>query len=70
MFPLQMASNMTLKEMKNRVDFCLNRVDLKNVNQLFPSQLSGGMQKRVAIARALIRYEILRRTIYYWVMYL
>jgi len=53
MFPLTMSSNMTLKEMKNRVDFCLNRVDLKNVNQLFPSQLSGGMQKRVAIARAI-----------------
>jgi phospholipid/cholesterol/gamma-HCH transport system ATP-binding protein len=54
MFPLQMSSNMTLKEMHNRVDFCLNRVDLKNVNHLFPSQLSGGMQKRVAIARAIV----------------
>lgn len=53
MFPLKMSSNMTLNEMKNRVDFCLNRVDLKNVNHLFPSQLSGGMQKRVAIARAI-----------------
>tara|TARA_B100001250_G_scaffold178792_1_gene153695 strand:+ start:3306 stop:4058 length:753 start_codon:yes stop_codon:yes gene_type:complete len=53
MFPLTMSSDMTLKEMKNRVDFCLNRVDLKSVNQLFPSQLSGGMQKRVAIARAI-----------------
>jgi len=53
LFPLQMASNMTLLEMKRRVDFCLNRVDLKNVHQLFPSQLSGGMQKRVAIARAI-----------------
>ena len=52
-FPLKMSSNMTLSEMKNRVDFCLNRVDLKNVNHLFPSQLSGGMQKRVAIARAI-----------------
>jgi len=53
MFPLKMSSNMTLNEMKSRVDFCLNRVDLKNVNHLFPSQLSGGMQKRVAIARAI-----------------
>ena len=52
-FPLQMASNMNLPEMKRRVDFCLNRVDLKNVHHLFPSQLSGGMQKRVAIARAI-----------------
>ena len=53
MFPLKMSSNMTLNEMKSRVDFCLNRVDLKNVHHLFPSQLSGGMQKRVAIARAI-----------------
>jgi len=53
MFPLKMSSNMTLNEMKSRVDFCLKRVDLKNVNHLFPSQLSGGMQKRVAIARAI-----------------
>ena len=53
MFPLKMSSSMTLPEMKNRVNFCLNRVDLKNVNHLFPAELSGGMQKRVAIARAI-----------------
>ena len=53
MFPLKMTSKMTLSDMKNRVDFCLKRVDLKNVHHLFPSELSGGMQKRVAIARAI-----------------
>ena len=53
MFPMKMSSMMTLDEMKSRVDFCLNRVNLKNVNHLFPSELSGGMQKRVAIARAI-----------------
>tara|TARA_B100000530_G_scaffold276211_1_gene189209 strand:+ start:1954 stop:2706 length:753 start_codon:yes stop_codon:yes gene_type:complete len=53
MFPLKMSSGMSLSEMKNRVNFCLNRVDLKNVNHLFPAELSGGMQKRVAIARAI-----------------
>ena len=53
MFPLKMSSSMSLSEMKNRVNFCLNRVDLKNVNHLFPAELSGGMQKRVAIARAI-----------------
>jgi len=53
MFPLKMSSGMTLAEMKDRVNFCLNRVDLKNVNHLFPAELSGGMQKRVAIARAI-----------------
>lgn len=41
------------KTMKKRVDFCLERVNLSGINQLMPSELSGGMQKRVAIARAI-----------------
>jgi len=53
MFPLRMSEKMGWSEMQQRVDFCLNRVDLKNVNKLYPSELSGGMQKRVAIARAI-----------------
>ena len=53
MFPLQMAQTMSDQKMKERVDFCLNRVDLHNVHTLSPSELSGGMQKRVAIARAI-----------------
>jgi phospholipid/cholesterol/gamma-HCH transport system ATP-binding protein len=53
MFPLNMYSNMTRKEMKNRVDFCLDRVNLNGANNQFPSELSGGMVKRVAIARAI-----------------
>lgn len=44
---------MTKEEMLDRVNFCLQRVDLKNVNHLFPAELSGGMQKRVGIARAI-----------------
>ena len=32
----------------------MNRVNLDNVNSLYPVDLSGGMQKRVAIARAII----------------
>ena len=54
MFPLKMTKSMTISDMKKRVDFCLNRVDLKNVHKSFPSELSGGMQKRVAIARAIV----------------
>lgn len=53
MFPLKMFTEMSLKEMKKRVDFCLDRVNIKNSNKLFPSEISGGMKKRVAIARAI-----------------
>ncbi|MBP9018688.1 MAG: ATP-binding cassette domain-containing protein [Bacteroidales bacterium] len=52
-FPLLMHSNMTVAEMKKRVDFCLERVNLAHTNKLMPSELSGGMTKRVAIARAI-----------------
>ena len=53
MFPLNMFTRMSLEEKKDRVNFCLKRVNLINVNHLFPSELSGGMKKRVAIARAI-----------------
>ena len=33
----------------------LDAVGLHNVEHLYPSELSGGMQKRVALARAIIR---------------
>jgi len=53
MFPLTMFTNMTKAEMKKRVDFCLEHVNLVGRNKLFPSECSGGMQKRVGIARAI-----------------
>lgn len=53
MFPLKMFTEMSHKEMQERVDFCLNRVNIKDSNLLFPSEISGGMNKRVAIARAI-----------------
>jgi phospholipid/cholesterol/gamma-HCH transport system ATP-binding protein len=53
MFPLDMFTSMTLKEQKERADFCLERVNLKTAGDLYPSELSGGMKKRVAIARAI-----------------
>lgn len=52
-FPLKMFSSMSSSERLDRVNTCLQRVNLQNVNQLYPSSLSGGMKKRVGIARAI-----------------
>lgn len=52
-FPLDMFTEMSLEERRERANFCLTRVNLINVNHLYPSEISGGMQKRVAIARAI-----------------
>ncbi len=53
-FPLDMFTNMTRGEKRKRVDTCLERVSLGAVNDKFPSEISGGMQKRVGIARAIV----------------
>lgn len=53
MFPLRMFSRMKVAEMKERVNWCLQRVNLEGKNNLYPSELSGGMQKRTGIARAI-----------------
>lgn len=53
MFPLDMFTNMTMEEKLERVNFCLKRVNIINFNNLYPAEISGGMQKRVAIARAI-----------------
>ncbi len=52
-FPLSMFTNQTPEQKRDRANFCLSRVNLENVNKLYPSELSGGMKKRVAIARAI-----------------
>lgn len=44
-------------EIKKRVAESLSRVGLRNVENLYPSELSGGMKKRVALARAVIDDE-------------
>ncbi|MBK8805183.1 MAG: ATP-binding cassette domain-containing protein [Bacteroidales bacterium] len=53
MFPLNMFTKMSFEEKLERTNFCLKRVEVENKNTLFPSEISGGMQKRVAIARAI-----------------
>jgi phospholipid/cholesterol/gamma-HCH transport system ATP-binding protein len=53
-FPLDMFTKMSGKEKQNRVQFCLDHVNIEpDAFRLFPSEISGGMQKRVAIARAI-----------------
>ena len=46
--------SMDRKEKTERAIFCLNRVNLNNVENLYPAEISGGMKKRVAIARAIV----------------
>jgi phospholipid/cholesterol/gamma-HCH transport system ATP-binding protein len=53
-FPLKMFTKKTPKEIKERVDFVIDRVNLTNAHYKRPSEISGGMQKRVAIARAIV----------------
>jgi len=53
-FPLDMFTNKTKKEKIDRVNYCLDRVEMIGVNDRYPSETSGGMQKRVGIARAIV----------------
>ncbi|HQQ94355.1 MAG TPA: ATP-binding cassette domain-containing protein [Bacteroidia bacterium] len=53
MFPLDMFTNMSKGEKRDRVNFCLERVQLSGKNDLYPAELSGGMKKRAALARAI-----------------
>ena len=52
--PLDLFTNQSEREKMQRVNFCLERVNLHGANHLYPSELSGGMVKRVAIARAIV----------------
>ncbi len=54
MFPLDMFSNMNLRERTQQAMSCLDRVNLVGSEKKYPGELSGGMQKRVAIARAIV----------------
>lgn len=53
-FPLDMFSPLSTAAKQKQVDFCLERVNISDANKLYPSEISGGMQKRVAIARAIV----------------
>ncbi len=53
MFPLEMFSRKNKRERRKRAEFCLERVNLSDAADLYPSEISGGMMKRAAIARAI-----------------
>ncbi len=53
-FPLQEKTKLSKNEIQTRVLAALEDVGLKNVEQKFTDELSGGMKKRVGLARALL----------------
>ncbi|GAA5219586.1 ABC transporter ATP-binding protein [Membranihabitans marinus] len=53
-FPMDMFTSKTKKQKVNRVNYCLERVNLSGINNKYPSEISGGMQKRVGIARSIV----------------
>ncbi len=53
-FPLEEKTRLSAGEIRERVHNALENVGLKDVDEKFPDQLSGGMKKRVALARALL----------------
>jgi phospholipid/cholesterol/gamma-HCH transport system ATP-binding protein len=52
-FALRRHSEMNEEEIEQRIKECLRLVGLKDIEQIMPSDLSGGMKKRVALARAI-----------------
>jgi len=50
---LRKQSELDTAEIGQRIDEALRLVDLPNVEDRFPAELSGGMRKRVGIARAI-----------------
>ncbi|REA59277.1 ABC transporter ATP-binding protein [Dyadobacter luteus] len=53
-FPLDMLTDQSESEKRDRVAFCLQRVGLDAAAKKMPSEISGGMKKRVGIARAIV----------------
>ncbi|MEO5334715.1 MAG: ATP-binding cassette domain-containing protein [Magnetococcus sp. YQC-5] len=53
-FPLREKTKLSEEEIRSRVMWCLEEVNLIGMEQKFPDELSGGMMKRTALARALV----------------
>lgn len=52
-YPLRTQLKLSEKELAERVELNLDRVNLPGVGDLMPSELSGGMRKRIGLARAI-----------------
>ncbi len=52
-FPIRNFTDYSEEQVRERVHECLRLVNLSNVDDKKPSELSGGMRKRVALARAI-----------------
>ena len=53
-YPLREHTRFSDAEIQTKVDAALGKVGLSGSGELFPSDLSGGMQRRVGVARAII----------------
>ncbi|MBI3300509.1 MAG: ABC transporter ATP-binding protein [Deltaproteobacteria bacterium] len=53
-FPLRETTRLSEALIRQKVHERLAQVGLSDINEKFPSELSGGMRKRVALARALV----------------
>jgi phospholipid/cholesterol/gamma-HCH transport system ATP-binding protein len=53
-FPLEEKTALSKEEIRERVLSALEDVGLKNIENKFPDELSGGMKKRVGLARAVV----------------
>ncbi len=53
MFPMDFLTNWSEKEKVERARYLLDKVNVRDSEDKYPSELSGGMQKRVGIARAI-----------------
>lgn len=54
-FPLYEHTKLNDKEIIEKVNYTLSLVNLTDILEVYPSDLSGGMKKRVALARAIIQ---------------
>jgi phospholipid/cholesterol/gamma-HCH transport system ATP-binding protein len=53
-YPLRAHTKLSEREIMTKVNDALESVDMRGTNDLFPAELSGGMQKRAGLARATI----------------